>query len=113
VLKLVYGYTTTDKEDRLVRLVDESIRQFCEMVVTNAFLVDVFPIRKFHSLCYLQHFLYMHIFALVRHVPEWLPGAAWKKKVPKYRKTLHDMVNSTYDWVKQQVVRPFIHLVIR
>jgi len=52
--------------------------------VTNAFLVDVLPI--------------------LRHVPEWLPGAAWKKKVPKYRKTLHDTVNSTYDWVKQQIV---------
>lgn len=58
-LKLVYGYTTTDKEDHIVKLVDESMSQFCEMVVTNAFLVDVLPIRKFHSLHYLQYFIYI------------------------------------------------------
>ena len=41
----------------------------------------------------------------VRHVPEWFPGTGWKKKVPKYRKTLQDMFNLPYDWVKQQAVR--------
>ena len=52
------------------------------------------------------HYVFTVSSILVRHVPEWLPGAAWKKKVPKYRKTLHDAVNLIYDWVKGQVVRP-------
>jgi len=54
LLKLVYGYTATDKEDRLVKLVDEVMRQFSEMFVTNGFLVDFFPVREFH----LRHAIY-------------------------------------------------------
>jgi tRNA G10 N-methylase Trm11 len=101
----MYGYTTTNKEDRLVKLVDEVIRQFSEMFVTNGFLVDLFPVRELHLHHAIYNILPMCVSVLVRHVPEWLPGAAWKKRVPKYRKSLYDMVNVTYDWVKQQVVR--------
>ncbi|ETW79487.1 cytochrome P450 monooxygenase 110 [Heterobasidion irregulare TC 32-1] len=83
VLTLAYGYKAVgDEDDRMVRLVDEAVEPFSKTTASNAFLVDVFSI--------------------LRHVPEWFPGASWKKKVPKYRKTLQDMLNLPYDWVKQQ-----------
>lgn len=44
----MYGYTAADGDDPLVKLVGEAMAQFSEMVVTNAFLVDVFPMREFH-----------------------------------------------------------------
>lgn len=84
VLTLAYGYKAADDEDdRMVKLVDEAMDQFSETTASNAFLVDVFPI--------------------LRYIPEWFPGAAWKKKVPKYRRTLQDMLNLPYSWAKQQV----------
>ncbi|THH13653.1 hypothetical protein EW146_g6595 [Bondarzewia mesenterica] len=83
VLTLAYGYKATDEDDRLVNLVNEAMDQFSETTATNAFAVDIFPI--------------------LRYVPEWFPGAAWKKKVAKYRTTLQDMLNLPYDWVKQQM----------
>jgi tRNA G10 N-methylase Trm11 len=58
VLKLVYGYTATDEDDHIVKLVDEAMDQFSEMVVTNAFLVDALPVRESHSSHYLLSFLY-------------------------------------------------------
>ncbi|THH06929.1 hypothetical protein EW146_g9466 [Bondarzewia mesenterica] len=87
VLTLAYGYKATDEDDRLVNLVNEAMDQFSETTATNAFAVDIFPI--------------------LRYVPEWFPGAAWKKKVPKYRTTLQDMLNSPYDWDKQQMQEPY------
>jgi len=79
-LKLVYGYTATNKEDRLVKLVDEVIRQFSEMFVTNGFLVDFFSVRELHLHHAIYNNLSMCVSVLVRHVPKWLPGAAWGKK---------------------------------
>ena len=101
----MYGYTASDEDDRIVKLVGEAMTQFSEMVRTNAFLVDVFPMREFHHR--LVIIIFGKISAIVRFVPDWLPGAAWKRKVPKYRKTLLDTVNLPYDWVKQQIVRSF------
>ena len=44
----MYGYTASDEDDRIVKLVGEAMVHFSEMVRTNAFLVDVFPMREFH-----------------------------------------------------------------
>ncbi|KAJ7432778.1 cytochrome P450 [Mycena galericulata] len=50
-------------------------------------------------------FAYSHILekATLRFVPQWVPGASWKRKVVPYRKTLQAMVDTPYDWVKKQM----------
>ncbi|TFK43947.1 cytochrome P450 [Crucibulum laeve] len=83
VLTLAYGYKAGDDDDRMVRIVNEAMDQFSETTKSSAFLVDVFP--------------------TLRYVPSWFPGAAWKKKVPKYAKSLQTMLDSPYAWVKQQI----------
>lgn len=43
---LAYGYKSKDEDDDvMVRLVNEAMDQFSETTASNAFLVDVFPIR--------------------------------------------------------------------
>ncbi|KAJ7596050.1 cytochrome P450 [Mycena floridula] len=59
VLTVTYGYSTKGRDDKLVKLVDNAMEQFSETTAANAFMVDIFPILRF--------------------VPEWFPGAAWKK----------------------------------
>ncbi|KAJ7250652.1 cytochrome P450 [Mycena rebaudengoi] len=83
VLRLAYGYKPAGREDRLMKLINEAMIQWSEMTASGAFAVDVFPILRF--------------------VPEWFPFAGWKKKIPKYRQTLQDMLNWPYDWVREEM----------
>ncbi|KAJ7496786.1 cytochrome P450 [Mycena latifolia] len=83
VLKIAYGYQADDRDDPLVKLVDEAMEQFSEVTAANAFAVDLFP--------------------LLRFVPQWFPGASWKKKASHYHKTLETMLDTPYDWVRKQM----------
>lgn len=42
----------------------------------------------------------------VRRVPEWLPGAGWKKAVAEQRETFLAMVELPFKWVRGQMVSP-------
>ncbi|KAJ7595756.1 cytochrome P450 [Mycena floridula] len=83
VLIVVYGYLTNDPDDKLIKLVDDAMEQFSETTAANAFMVDIFPILRF--------------------VPEWFPGAAWKKKVTIYSSTLKSMLDIPFQWVQEQM----------
>ncbi|KAJ7626299.1 cytochrome P450 [Mycena polygramma] len=83
VLNIAYGYQAKDRDDPLVKLVDEAMDQFSEVTATNAFAVDIFPLLKF--------------------VPQWFPGTAWKKKAEHYRTTLQTMLDTPYEWVRKQM----------
>lgn len=81
-MKRVYGHTVVDNNDRYVRLVSEASRSTSEAAVPGAFLVDLFPSLK--------------------HVPEWMPGAGFKKKAKEWRKLSEAMINVPYDMVKDK-----------
>ena len=100
VLRIAYGYQAEDNDDPLVKLVDDAMEQFSEVTGTNAFAVDTFTFRGFFIL---QHGGRLNSF-LVRFVPQWFPGAAWKKKAQQYHKALQAMLDTSYDWVKTQMV---------
>ncbi|THU98501.1 cytochrome P450 [Dendrothele bispora CBS 962.96] len=84
VLRVAFGYKVKVKEDPLVKLVDEAMDNFSETTASNAFMVDVFP--------------------SLQYVPAWFPGAEWKRKATKYHKTLAEMLEVPFAWVKQQMV---------
>lgn len=42
--------------------------------------------------------------SLVRHIPDWFPGAGFKQIAKEWRTTIYDMVDRTHDYVKQQMV---------
>jgi hypothetical protein len=42
--------------------------------------------------------------SLVKHVPEWMPGAGFKTKAKKWRKLSQAMINVPYDMVKEKFV---------
>ncbi|KAJ7157101.1 cytochrome P450 [Mycena filopes] len=83
VLAITFGYKAKDEDDPLVKLGDDAMSQFSEATAPNAFAVDVFPILRF--------------------IPEWFPGASWKKKVEPYRQTLQDLMNTPFIWVKERM----------
>ncbi|KAJ7757489.1 cytochrome P450 [Mycena metata] len=83
VLAIAFGYKAKDEDDPLLKLADETMAQFTELLTPSAFAVDVFP--------------------LLRFVPEWFPGASWKKKVKPYRQTLQDLLDTPFAWVREQM----------
>ncbi|KAF5372558.1 hypothetical protein D9758_005187 [Tetrapyrgos nigripes] len=83
VLQVAFGYKAKEKDDHLVELVDEAMDNFSETTASNAFMVDVFP--------------------SMQYIPAWFPGAEWKRKSIKYQKTLQEMLEVPFLWVKQQM----------
>jgi hypothetical protein len=44
-------------------------------------------------------------YGLVRHIPAWFPGAAWKRWAAHARRLSDEFTNVPYMMVKQQIVR--------
>lgn len=84
-----------------MRLVEEASQSTSEAAVPGAFLVDLFPSRT--VLYYYRCLIVFKIF-LVKHVPEWIPGAGFKTKAKKWRKLSQAMINVPYDMVKDKFV---------
>ena len=83
----MYGYTASDEDDRIVKLVGEAMVQFSEMVRTNAFLVDVFPMREFH------HRLVIIIFDKnICHSPVCTRLATWSRVEAKGAQISEDFI---------------------
>jgi hypothetical protein len=43
----------------------------------------------------------------VKYLPEWFPGAGFKKKAKIWRKTVLNMPNAPFQFVKEQIVSVF------
>ncbi|KAG9317635.1 cytochrome P450 [Chiua virens] len=84
ILRISHGYEVKENNDPFVDLADKAVDQFSKSTATGAFLVDVIP-------------------ALAR-VPEWFPGAGFKRQAKEWRATLDEMVNQPYQFVKDQMV---------
>jgi cytochrome P450 len=83
ILKVVYDYTVEPFEkDPLVDLVDEAMEQFSEATLPGRWMVDIFP--------------------FLQHIPSWIPGTGFQKTAAAWNKTLLDVANIPYTFVKQQ-----------
>jgi hypothetical protein len=96
-----YGHTVADNNDPYVRLVEEASQSTSEAAVPGAFLVDLFPSR---TVLYCYRYLVVSNISLVKHVPEWMPGAGFKTKAKEWRKLSQAMINVPYDMVKEKFV---------
>ncbi|KIY66959.1 cytochrome P450 [Cylindrobasidium torrendii FP15055 ss-10] len=83
VLRISHGYEIEEENDPLIRLADEAMEHFSACSTAGAFLVDVIPALKY--------------------IPEWMPGAGFKRMAREYAHTLSQMVDQPFQFVKQQV----------
>ncbi|KAH7320422.1 cytochrome P450 [Rhizoctonia solani] len=83
LLSVVYGYEVTSSNDSLVEVVETAVAGFSEAAMISNFYVNVIP--------------------WLQHVPEWFPGAAWKRKANKWRSQTEDMLNMPFEWTKSQL----------
>ncbi|CAG8120032.1 unnamed protein product [Penicillium salamii] len=86
ILKITYGYNIEPHhDDPLVNLADLALQQFSASVVPGAWLVDMVPALK--------------------HLPEWAPGAAFKKTARFYAHTLTRLVEEPFAFTKSQMLQ--------
>ncbi|EMD33312.1 hypothetical protein CERSUDRAFT_142250 [Gelatoporia subvermispora B] len=82
VFQVSHGRDVVDRQDPLVIIADQATEDFSAATVVGAFLVDVMPILKY--------------------VPEWFPGAEFKRQARKWRKTMKILHDEEYDVIVSQ-----------
>ncbi|CCO31618.1 O-methylsterigmatocystin oxidoreductase Short=OMST oxidoreductase [Rhizoctonia solani AG-1 IB] len=83
LLSAVYGYEVTSAHDPLVRVVEKALDHLNEAAVPGNFFVNVMP--------------------WIRYIPDWVPGTGWKNTVKEWRKEREKMVDTPFDYTKQQI----------
>ncbi|KAJ2991428.1 hypothetical protein NUW58_g285 [Xylaria curta] len=83
ILKIVYGYTIDPhKLDPLVQLVDKAMEHFSASITPGAWLVDLIP--------------------ALQYLPEWMPGAGWKKISRNWRATITDSIEKPLRFARKR-----------
>lgn len=77
IMSVVYGLQVQDKDDPYITAAERGVRPLFDAAVPGAFLVDIFPILK--------------------HVPEWMPFAGFKRKAKEWGRWASIMVNMPFE----------------
>ncbi|KAG1840822.1 cytochrome P450 [Suillus subalutaceus] len=83
ILRICYGYEVKEDNDPLVDVAERALDQFSRYGITGDFMVDFLP-----SLAML---------------PEWFPGAGFKRLARECRETVEEMAAAPYKFVKDQM----------
>jgi len=84
ILKIAFGYNIERKgHDYLVDFANEANVIFSDSGQPGRWLVDVIPALKY--------------------LPEWLPGAGFKRTARKWRSTLQEFYDKPFEFVKRQM----------
>ncbi|EKM56447.1 uncharacterized protein PHACADRAFT_92801 [Phanerochaete carnosa HHB-10118-sp] len=87
ILYLTYGYEVSDdvNEDPLVNIAEEAMQGFAHASDPGAYLVDTVPWLKY--------------------VPDWFPGATFKKDVKVMRRSRERLYDVPYDFVRRDMAK--------
>ncbi|PFH47986.1 hypothetical protein AMATHDRAFT_6246 [Amanita thiersii Skay4041] len=83
VMSIAYGLDILPENDPYIELSEKGVFPLMIAAVPGAFLVDTMPILKY--------------------VPEWFPGAGFKKKAREWKRLALEMVNEPYNVAKKNM----------
>ncbi|KAG8790020.1 hypothetical protein FRC12_012919 [Ceratobasidium sp. 428] len=81
----IYGYSVKSLDDPLVLGFRTATDNLAKAALPSNFLVNLFPILV--------------------HVPDWFPGAGWKRTAREWRKQQEHTVDTAYHWTKAQIAK--------
>lgn len=103
-LAAIYGYQAGMDDDKLVGLAEESVNLLANDIIPSGsiWLVDVFP---FCTCSLLKSSMPTEtgFSILVKYLPEWTPGASFKRKARVWRTKLEEFVDTPYQYAKNSV----------
>ncbi|CAE6425809.1 O-methylsterigmatocystin oxidoreductase OS=Aspergillus parasiticus GN=ordA PE=3 SV=1 [Rhizoctonia solani AG-1 IB] len=83
ILLTVYGYTVEDTRDPFVQDNATAVEKFSLAAIPGNFMVNFIPWLKY--------------------VPEWFPGAQWKRNIKDWRRLKDRVSSAPYNWTKAQI----------
>jgi hypothetical protein len=76
ILSITYSISVRPYNDPYIAIAEEAIAAVAELIIAGAFLVDILPVLKY--------------------VPDWFPGAKFKRKAAMMRTHSEKMRNATF-----------------
>ncbi|KAL0564754.1 hypothetical protein V5O48_017287 [Marasmius crinis-equi] len=83
ILSIAYGIELLPENDPYVALAEEAVHAIITVARPGAFLVESLPFLKY--------------------VPEWLPGASWKRQINRWYRTTKDMIDKPFEATKDRI----------
>lgn len=85
IMAVTYGINILPANDPFIRAAEASLEGVEKATVPGHFLADTIPAMKY--------------------IPEWMPGAGWKRKVSNWRKHTDDVFDKPFVAMKAAMVR--------
>ncbi|KAJ3561809.1 hypothetical protein NP233_g9970 [Leucocoprinus birnbaumii] len=82
-MRVAYGYQVTSDDDKFVNILEESLRLGGSLNIPGKYWVEFLPVLRF--------------------IPEWFPGAGFKKLARTVAQDLRQLENVPFNWAKSQV----------
>ncbi|KAG2138998.1 cytochrome P450, partial [Suillus clintonianus] len=83
ILRISHGYEVKDNSDPFVDLAERALDNFSRATSPGAFMVDFIP--------------------SLAKVPEWFPGAGFKRLAREWHETVDEMASAPFNFVKDQM----------
>ena len=104
ILLVAYGYQIKSPDDGFLKTADKSLHDFSVATTPGTFLVEFFPICTSCS----SFYCCLPELPTVKYVPEWFPGAGWKKTIASFKANYEASAAEPFDFVKREMVRALI-----
>ncbi|RDX45826.1 cytochrome P450 [Lentinus brumalis] len=85
LMELLYDIQVLDEDDEYLNMVESVLEGISEGLVPGRYLVEVLP--------------------FLRYVPDWFPGAGFKKRFLTWRTAAHELMNAPAEHVKETMER--------
>jgi hypothetical protein len=86
-LSVVYGYEAKSNDDKFLQLAEECVDLLANQIASGGGIwpVDIIP--------------------ALQYLPDWAPGASFKRKAAKWKAKMEEFVEKPYGFVKNTMVR--------
>ena len=103
ILKVAYGYQITSNDDPLVHLLEKTFPLMASITTPGKYLVEFLPIRMYFPIYSCKVWFTIH--STVRFIPDWFPGAGFKRRAKEVGRETSIIERVPFDWAKAQIVR--------
>jgi hypothetical protein len=105
-MKIIYGIDIAEQNDRYLAVAEKALYGMAQAARPGAFLVDIIPIRA--SIIQWKQYTGSETTSVVKYVPQWMPGAGFRRKAAEWKLATHEMRDSPFQAVK--VARVCLHV---
>ncbi|EPS97696.1 hypothetical protein FOMPIDRAFT_1061765 [Fomitopsis schrenkii] len=84
IVEITYGHCVQSSDDKYIKLAERATSVTLESGDAGGMLVDFFP--------------------TLRYLPEWCPGAGFKRKAIAARKIIQELLDTPYEMVKREMI---------